>query len=404
MAIPVWFSNPGEIDIRAVVTLGVSVKQSDSAVGYFGTGLKYAIATLLRTEHQITIWSGATSYIFSTEDTSIRGVPFKLVCMNGVQLGFTTELGKNWTPMEAFRELACNATDEGGEFGYSIPASNTPNKTLILVTGKGITEAYLNRNKLFLDTKPLWATSEIEVHPRREGTQIFYRGVLVHKTPSPAHFSYNILRKTTLTEDRTLRNIYDHIYELADVLLQAPTREYALCSIFQEDGVGVAFENSLDFNWTALRTKVPPLFTKTFKETLCRRGSARINSSLLRLMRTEAVSALTPAEIKISHFDRTELENAIAFCSWLGHPISNKVRVCNRLPANALGQVFRNGNEIWIAKSNFDKGFPCLIATLLEEQLHLDTNFADCSREMQEYLLNRMVALAIKLHRVAPDA
>jgi len=37
------FSNPGLIDIDAVTTLGVSVKQPGS-FGRFGTGLKFAVA------------------------------------------------------------------------------------------------------------------------------------------------------------------------------------------------------------------------------------------------------------------------------------------------------------------------------------------------------------------------
>ena len=42
------FTNQGEIDIRAVTTFGVSVKNDNSAIGMFGTGLKYAIAIILR--------------------------------------------------------------------------------------------------------------------------------------------------------------------------------------------------------------------------------------------------------------------------------------------------------------------------------------------------------------------
>src|SRR5262245_54522643 len=41
------FSNPGILDINLVKLLGVSVQESDSAIGFFGTGLKYAIASTL---------------------------------------------------------------------------------------------------------------------------------------------------------------------------------------------------------------------------------------------------------------------------------------------------------------------------------------------------------------------
>ena len=60
----IYFTNPGEIDIRAVTTMGVNVKEGSSSIGYFGTGLKYAIATLLREGQEIIIHSGLTTYYF----------------------------------------------------------------------------------------------------------------------------------------------------------------------------------------------------------------------------------------------------------------------------------------------------------------------------------------------------
>ena len=51
------FENKGLIDVHAISIMGVSVKEEGS-IGYFGTGLKYAIATLLREGQKITIWRG----------------------------------------------------------------------------------------------------------------------------------------------------------------------------------------------------------------------------------------------------------------------------------------------------------------------------------------------------------
>jgi len=40
--------NKGEIEIETITTMGVNVKECDSPIGFFGTGLKFAIATFLR--------------------------------------------------------------------------------------------------------------------------------------------------------------------------------------------------------------------------------------------------------------------------------------------------------------------------------------------------------------------
>ena len=45
----VSFITPGQIDLENVFTFGISAKESDNPIGFFGTGLKFAIATLLRT-------------------------------------------------------------------------------------------------------------------------------------------------------------------------------------------------------------------------------------------------------------------------------------------------------------------------------------------------------------------
>ena len=95
------FENPSEIDIRSISTFGVSVKEGDNPIGFFGTGLKYAIAVLLRTNHGITIQSGETVVEFGTRRESVRGQDFDFITMsiNGaapLPMGFTTELGKTW--------------------------------------------------------------------------------------------------------------------------------------------------------------------------------------------------------------------------------------------------------------------------------------------------------------------
>src|SRR5512141_2444774 len=100
------FQNEGEIDINTVKTMGVSVKE-EGAIGFFGTGLKFAIATLLRNKQEIVIFSGTERYDVGVKTIQIRGQDFDMVTLNGEQIGFTTQLGKTWEMWMAFRELHC---------------------------------------------------------------------------------------------------------------------------------------------------------------------------------------------------------------------------------------------------------------------------------------------------------
>ena len=56
---PIVHSTPGLIDLRAFTTFGVNSKpNSKNPIGYFGTGLKYAVAVLARHKCPVTVWIG----------------------------------------------------------------------------------------------------------------------------------------------------------------------------------------------------------------------------------------------------------------------------------------------------------------------------------------------------------
>lgn len=200
------FRNNGLIDLTAVRTLGVSVKEDDSAIGYFGTGLKFAVATILRNGGEITIWRGADKHVFGVNPANVRGKNFDVVTLDGVEIGFTTQLGRDWEPWMAFRELACNALDEGGRYF----AANTPvgpgcgDETIIEVVGGGIDRAYADRHDIIIKAEPLERNAFVEIHPG-PSNDIFYRGVKVGQTMYQTFFRYNILSKIDLTEDRTFK-------------------------------------------------------------------------------------------------------------------------------------------------------------------------------------------------------
>jgi hypothetical protein len=140
--------------MQAVTTMGVSVKDGDN----FGTGLKYAIASLLRTGQKVTIWRGLDRYDFHVTQETVRGKEFGFIDMweyrasepdvhlTEKRLGFTTHLGARWEMWQVFRELHSNALDEGGS---SSVARKEPKEgwTTIWATGVQIADAAVSRNR-----------------------------------------------------------------------------------------------------------------------------------------------------------------------------------------------------------------------------------------------------------------
>src|SRR5690554_6101264 len=135
------FHNPGVLDSRLITLFGASVKpNSTNPIGFFGTGLKYAIAVTLRLGGKIELHAGGETITISQQTTAIRDKQFSTIFMRdskgSTMLGFTTELGKTWEPWMAYRELLCNALDEGG--GVDVVQDNSyhelaPNSTTILI-------------------------------------------------------------------------------------------------------------------------------------------------------------------------------------------------------------------------------------------------------------------------------
>lgn len=203
------FENSGEIDPRLISLIGVNVKESSTAIGYFGTGLKYAVACLSRWGETITIQSGLAEFTFDVEKAKIRNQSFDILVMRSMvdqlQLGFTTELGKRWEPWVVYRELWCNAHDEPTPRVYDAIKPPTPvaGLTRVIISGAKIEKAHNTRSEFILEGRePLHVLPGLEIY-EGEGKRIFYRGIAVQAPDKPSLYTYNILDQLYLTEDRT---------------------------------------------------------------------------------------------------------------------------------------------------------------------------------------------------------
>ena len=72
----VFFMNQSEFDKDAMLTFGVSAKDDDTAIGYFGTGFKYATAIILRIGGSIVVRSKGNVYEFKSTKKIIKNQEF----------------------------------------------------------------------------------------------------------------------------------------------------------------------------------------------------------------------------------------------------------------------------------------------------------------------------------------
>jgi len=144
----VFFANKGIIDIIGMTTFGVSIKDNQNPIGFFGTGFKYAIAVILRNGGQIKVRSGDHTYEFTSKSINARNnTPVNIVHMNDQPLSFTTHVGVNWKMWMAYRELFCNAIDEDGVVTTSFKDICNMD-TIIEVVDKDIYASHINKDIL----------------------------------------------------------------------------------------------------------------------------------------------------------------------------------------------------------------------------------------------------------------
>ena len=387
----VIFENPGEIDPRLIGTFGVNVKGSADAIGFFGTGLKYALAILARTDHAVTIQAGETVHTFARQPATIRGKAFEFVAMDGRELGFTTEIGKNWELWMAYRELFCNCQDEGGTvYEAAEPPAPEAGVTRVIVTGNAFLEVRRDHDRYFITGRPAWANSDIEVHPGRSAG-VYYRDVLIGQNSLgiPTQHTYNLRRKITLTEDRTAKYAFEVDTTIARGLVQCEDPEIVRAAVTADDG---AYEKHISFDVSGV---TPSDAFIQVVGGLVRDRVGRLNPSAVKLYERHTKITAEPEPIALSPVEGKMMERARSFCTRMGFHIDQPVIVVESLGNNVFGMA-RN-DRIYIAQRAFMEGTKQLAVTLIEEYLHLRHDLRDETREMQEYLLARLVSVGEEL-------
>lgn len=391
------FENPGEIDIRVITTFGVSVKEGDNPIGFFGTGLKYAVAVLLRAGHKVTIQSGAEWVEFETQKDLIRGKMFEFVAMrvgfgDPTPLGFTTELGKQWQMWMAYREIACNCKDEGGSASRmaTMPEPQA-GLTRVIVRGDGFAAEHSRRHEFLLEDHPWLTVDDTEVR-RRSGGHFFYRGVRVHSFRHHGLFTYNHVGQMKLTEDRTLDGEWRAASAIRSTIMRSNDAEFIReCILAEEDTI----EGGMDYHGFGIAPSAA--FLNAVGEAMQDR-MLKVNKTAAQVWREVTKQKFAPDEITLTKVQLMSLNRALDFCAGIGFHIRDAypIKFAESLGDGALGLA--QDEAIFIAERVFHLGgTKQLAATLIEEYVHLKHGWHDLTRELQNFLFEKMVSLGEEL-------
>jgi hypothetical protein len=285
--------NSGEIDIKAFTLFGASTKRGDGEkIGYFGSGLKYSMAVLLRNDVKFRIFSGLDEIKVSSVRKKFRNGYFNVIKINNKETNYTVEMGPDWEAWFAIREIYCNALDEGeASIGVTDKEEKEIGKTTVLVeisdpikqifsnwsryfTNRrddlfgsiDIGESYENgiayrlRNSFTKLFEPLEVKNDVTVGEKEDiktsrvdeytGKEciIYRRGVQCGVYKQPSVFSYDC-SWVEINESRIIKSDWEFKYYLAKVL-GACKSERVITRILDHIGIAPKSTFEFDLDWS----------------------------------------------------------------------------------------------------------------------------------------------------------
>lgn len=236
------FITPTKLSPIDITSMGDSSKRGDeTTIGQFDSGLKYAIALLLRNEVNIKISVFEDSeeiehFTFDTfvEKCELTGKEKELIGVNSktkyYKTGFAKNLGYNWELWMAFRELYSNMLDEKG---HLIEDENVEIDTGTIITlefdsSNPFYDIYQNKHLYINVDEPLYVLSPtVSVLYNKENyLRIYKQDVLVYYDKNiPSIYAYNI-KFGEIDERRILNNIFLIEHSILNSIVHTKNENY----------------------------------------------------------------------------------------------------------------------------------------------------------------------------------
>lgn len=379
------FHNPGLIPLEAIRLMGASVKV-EGAFGRFGTGLKYAVATIIRGGGSIRIWRGDEELRFECRTAQLKDKTFEEVVLVNpaaeevdgtfTSLGFTTELGKDWEPWMVLRELACNARDEGGDFFRTeqpMPScfSAKDGETVIAVEWPEL-EAELDANEHCVFAPAVEALTQLHGVRVLPGPSqyLYHRGVRVWKLPKESIFTYDIVGPLDLTEDRTVKYSFIAVSTVRNMFLRVSAEaeaELVTAVVTAKKGTWEAGFDWKGEEWAS--TEPGPLWLETV--AAIRNTHTGISDSARNvLLKHQAFRKVERGTWTDSEGANERLSDAAEIIEELGFNLEKvDVFITDELPGNALSAT--NKGSVFLTQTLLEARVVVIVREIVRRLLEL---------------------------------
>ncbi len=407
--------NKNEICESAFVLMGASSKRGDDTkIGYFGTGIKYSLATFLRKEIPVKIYSGEKEITIETQIESMRGKDFRTLTIGGRQTSITTEMGINWETWQAIREIYCNAIDEESvEMEVVDEPQPEAGHTIFFIGVKDDVQLVIdNWDDFFSDrrTDAILKTKEIKVFPSKGNLAIYRKGIRCYQEQRESLFDYD-LETVAINEARLACNSWELASDIGFWLARYATVPMVRKLFDQCEKKHYEYNISwskykIEFNdaWKEViggRTLINADVAGHFTHEIQNEKGLVVQPSLLSALDHYFGSDVKVAgksddyggfvTIPANKKQQYLLTEALNWLKEAGLKIEYEIEIAVFQKKNILGQA--QNEKILIAVQTFDLGKKMLVCTILEEAFHLESALHDETRAFQDFLINKLVTM-----------
>lgn len=431
----ILIQNDGEIETNSFELIGASTKRDEKGkIGFFGSGLKYSIAYMMRKGIKFKVFSGLTELIFSTVPEQLKDKSFERICINGKPTSYTTSMGPTWTQdWFVLREVYCNALDESTcqivkEIEYTQPSEG---KTRIFIERTHELTAMINKWDSYFseDRTPLFVSEEIyscylgneddaiyqqkvSVYHKSSGV-LFRRGIRVYENDRYM-YDYNC-QGVSINEDRTAKNPDGMAYVVVNLfavfadegyiksvlrsaLDENMSMEYgslAACDINEpvnEQWVQFSQKNMLVVRELSGRyTEEMNMYTGEIFliPASFARGLKKKRPGIQIMGMGNVVGNMSYTECSMSNKMKFLLKEVLHSLNEMRYPVNFDIIAAEFDKDEVMGCADAKNKKIVIAASTFDKGRREIAMTIMEEMEHLRSGFGDKTRQFQAHVFSQ---------------
>ena len=417
----IMIENKGELDVSSLILLGASTKRDDdSKIGFFGSGNKYAIATLIRMGVGFKIFSGDNEVVITTNDIDFRGRTFKQILIDGQPTSLTTDMGPQWEEWMALREWVSNSIDEGHS-NIVTDADNIAGKDgytrFFIEHSPGIKVVIDNWNEYFTfdrdDTKLENKLGKLFPQTNIDETMVLFRkGIRVYRADGTQSLYQYDLKSFTINESRIIDSLYSAGCRMLDFINMIDDVS-VLKNILRKAFVGDYFESRLSWKWGVAKLSehwrtaiddyviVVESLSGYFEDLLRSKNHYLVSAEMAYQIKHSfpdvQVYGINDEGAQIAHkkVEATKkmeflLKECVTFLQETEYNLSNDIELVEFDRTDVLGLA--EGGKILLSPKLFEMGKKEIVRTIVEEQEHLRSGLKDCTRAFQNHWINLFIS------------